>query len=282
VSVDQEVLEPVVVERRSATGTVLGSVTLDPTYFSVPVNVPLVHQVVTAQLAARRAGTQSTKTRAEVSGGGAKPYRQKGTGNARQGSTRAPHYAGGGVALGPKPRSYHQRTPRKMVQQALRCTLSDQARAGGVRLVDALSFDVPKTKVALGALAALECTGKILVVLGRNDEVAAKSFANLPEVVTLPADQLTAYDVLNADVVVFTDATLPGEAVEQAPAAAPKRRATKAAAPKAAAPEAAPVEEPEVAVAEAPDDDAAGGEEDNAPTEVAVAEEADDTEGEEQ
>jgi large subunit ribosomal protein L4 len=139
---------PVVLERRSMTGDVLGEVLLDPSVFSVPVNAPLLHQVITAQLAARRSGTQSTKTRAEVAGGSAKPYRQKGTGNARQGSIRAPHYAGGGVALGPKPRSYAQRTPKKMVQRALRCALSDRAQAGELRLVDALSFEVPRTKEA--------------------------------------------------------------------------------------------------------------------------------------
>jgi large subunit ribosomal protein L4 len=136
-----------------------------------------------------------------------------------------------------------------MVQQALRCTLSDQARSGGVRLVDEMTFDVPKTKVALGALAALDCAGKVLVVLGRHEEVATKSFANLPAVVTIPADQLTAYDVLNADVILFTDATLPGEAVEAA--AAPKKRAAKATgSTKAAAAKAK--SEPAEAVDEAP------------------------------
>jgi hypothetical protein len=188
-----------------------------------------------------------------------------------------------------------------MVQQALRCTLSDQARAGGVRLVDSLSFDVPKTKAALSALAALDCAGKILVVLGRNDEVAAKSFANLPEVVTLPADQLTAYDVLNADVVLFTDATLPGEAVESAPAApAPKRRTAKT--PAASAPEVAPVAKPATVKAKALDDDAASGDvtggdvtdddvtdddadesaSEDAPVDATDVEAADDSEGEEQ
>jgi large subunit ribosomal protein L4 len=202
---------PVVLERRSMSGEVLGEVVLDPSIFSVPVNVPLLHQVITAQLAGRRAGTQSTKTRSEVAGGSAKPYRQKGTGNARQGSIRAPHYSGGGVALGPKPRSYAQRTPKKMVQAALRCALSDRAAAGELRLVDQLRFDVPKTKSALAALAALDCDGRVLVVVERGQENVEKSFANLEHVVTLPADQLTAYDVLGADVVLFTDATLPGD-----------------------------------------------------------------------
>lgn len=205
------------VTRTSMSGERLGEVHLDPAVFGVPVNVPLLHQVVTAQLAARRAGTQSTRTRAEVKGGSAKPYRQKGTGNARQGSIRAPHYSGGGIALGPKPRSYAQRTPRKMIQAALRCALSDRARDGAVRLVDAWRFDVPRTKDALAALGALECEGRtVLVVLERDETAAAKSFANLPHVATVPRDQLTAYDVLAADLVVFSDATLPGERIDGA------------------------------------------------------------------
>lgn len=226
-------LEPVTISRTSAGGELLGEVTLDPSIFSVPVNVPLLHQVVTAQLAARRSGTHSTKTRAEVAGGSAKPYRQKGTGNARQGSIRAPHYSGGGVALGPKPRDYAQRTPRKMIRAALNCALSDRARTGGLRLIEAFGIDTPRTKDALGVLDALQCDGTVLVVLSRGDEVVAKSFANVPHVATVPADQLTAYDVLAADVVVFTDETLPGEAT---PVAATKAAGTrKKAAPKAAA-----------------------------------------------
>jgi len=205
--------EAVTLERRSVSGELLGRVLLDPAVFAVPVNVPLLHQVVTAQLAARRAGTHSTRTRAEVRGGSAKPYRQKGTGRARQGSIRAPHFAGGGIALGPKPRSYAQRTPKKMVRQALRCALSARASAGGLRLVDRWGFAVPRTKDAVAALGALGCSGKVLVVLERADEAARRSFANLRQVVTVPADQLSAYDVLGADVVVFTDATLPGTAV---------------------------------------------------------------------
>ena len=230
---------PLTVARTSMTGERLGEVTLDPAVFGVAVNVPLLHQVVTAQLAARRAGTQSTRTRAEVKGGSAKPYRQKGTGNARQGSIRAPHYSGGGIALGPKPRSYAQRTPRKMVQAALRCALSDRARDGAVRLVDAWRFDPPRTKEALAALGALDCEGRtVLVVLERADTAAAKSFANLPHVATVPRDQLTAYDVLAADVVVFSDATLPGGAAEAAAGttSAPSGAPADAAAP---APEAA-------------------------------------------
>ena len=209
------------VARISMAGERLGEVALDPAVFGVPVNVPLLHQVVTAQLAARRAGTQSTRTRSEVKGGSAKPFRQKGTGNARQGSIRAPHYSGGGIALGPKPRSYAQRTPRKMIQAALRCALSERAREGAVRLVDAWRFDAPRTKTAVAALGALECDGRtVLVVLERNELDAAKSFANLPHVATVPKDQLTAYDVLVADLVVFSDATLPGGAGSAAPSPA--------------------------------------------------------------
>jgi large subunit ribosomal protein L4 len=216
--------EAITLERRSMTGEVLGTVELDPTYFGVPVNMALLHQVVTAQLANRRAGTQSTKTRAEVAGGASKPLRQKGTGNARQGSIRAPHYAGGGVALGPKPRKYTQRTPRKMVQHALRCALSDRARSGELRLVDELRFEVPKTREAIALLGALECDGRVLVVVPRDAESVVRSFRNLPHVVTLPADQLTAYDVLGADVVVFSDETLPGATVAAVAAPAARRR----------------------------------------------------------
>lgn len=210
----------VTVARRSMSGADLGTVSLDPSYFSVAVNVPLLHQVVTAQLAGRRAGTQSTRTRAEVKGGSAKPFRQKGTGNARQGSIRAPHYSGGGVALGPKPRSYAQRTPRKMIQQALRCSLSDRAAGGRIVLVDRWQFEVPKTRDAAAALSTLGCAGNVLVVLARDEELAARSFANLGHVSTLPADQLSAYDVMLADWVVFSDATLPGGASEPGAASA--------------------------------------------------------------
>ncbi len=142
-------------------------VTLNEEYFGVQPNVPLMHQVVTAQLAKRRAGTQSTKTRSEVRGGGAKPFRQKGTGRARQGSTNAPHYAGGGVALGPKPRSYAQRTPKKMIKLALRSALSDRAAAEKVLVVDAFGWAEPSTKQAVKALDHLGVSGRTLVVLER-------------------------------------------------------------------------------------------------------------------
>jgi large subunit ribosomal protein L4 len=200
------------VEVRSVSGSSAGTVRLDDAVFGVSPNVAVMHQVVTAQLAAARAGSQSTKTRAEVSGGGRKPWRQKGSGRARQGSTRAPHWRGGGIALGPKPRTYRQRTPKKMVQLALHSALSDRAAAGRVAVVDAWSFDQPKTKDARAALRSvgLEGQGKILIVLDRDAENAAKSFRNLPDVELLLSSELNAYDVLCSDWVVFTRSTLPG------------------------------------------------------------------------
>ena len=194
--------------------------------FGVQPNIPVMHQVVTAQLAAARAGTQSTKTRAEVSGGGAKPYRQKGTGRARQGSTRAPHYAGGGVALGPKPRSYRQRTPRKMVQLALRCALSDRAVSGQVAVVESWDWEVPSTKDAVTALSTLGLTGRVLVVLSREDERAYKSFRNVSGVDLVLVPELNAYDVLCSDWVVFTRANLAGSSTwGEAPAGSTKAAA---------------------------------------------------------
>ena len=186
-------------------------VSLDEAIFGIQPNVPVMHQVVTAQLAARRSGTQSTKTRAEVRGGGAKPWKQKGTGRGRQGSTRAPHWTGGGVALGPKPRSYEQKTPKKMVRLALRSALSDRAASGDVLVIDAWSFDAPSTKQAVAALRDLGCSeGRTLLVLGEDDEVAWKSFRNLGATVhPILARELNAYDVLVADRVVFTRETLP-------------------------------------------------------------------------
>jgi large subunit ribosomal protein L4 len=207
----------VTVEVRTPKGGSAGTVELDAGFFAVTPNVPVMHQVVTAQLAAARAGTQSTRTRAEVSGGGKKPFKQKGTGRARQGSERAPHFTGGGVALGPKPRSYRQKTPRKMVQLALRSALSDRAAGGRVVVVDAWSWDQPSTRAARDALAALGLDGRILVVLSRRDEEAYKSFRNLPEVQVILAGELNAYDVLCSDWVVFTRQTLPGGVSEVGP-----------------------------------------------------------------
>jgi large subunit ribosomal protein L4 len=199
------------VDVRTVDGSVVGSVTLDDAVFGIEPNVAVMHQVVTAQLAAARSGTQSTKTRAEVSGGGKKPFRQKGTGRARQGSTRAPHWTGGGVALGPKPRTYRQRTPRKMIKLALRSALSDRASEDRVMVVDEWPWTEPKTALARDAVAALELDGRVLVVLDRDaDEDAYKSFRNLPLVQMILTGELNAYDVLCNDWIVFTRATLPG------------------------------------------------------------------------
>src|SRR5271165_2685207 len=157
------------IDVKTPDGATKGSVELPAELFDAPANIALMHQVVTAQQAAARQGTHSTKTRGEVRGGGKKPYRQKGTGRARQGTIRAPQFTGGGVALGPKPRSYAQRTPRKMVRLALNCALSDRVAEGRLRLVDEWAFEVPKTKDAVKALAALGLDGAILVVLGSTD-----------------------------------------------------------------------------------------------------------------
>ena len=206
-----QALPSLLVERCNDAGELIGVVQLDEEYFGAVVNVPLLHQVVTAQLAAKRSGTHSTKTRAEVAGGGAKPYRQKGTGRARQGTTRAPQFTGGGIAFGPKPRDYTQSTPRKMIRQALRAALSDRALEGRIVLVDRWSYEVPKTKEALASLRALGIDGNVLLVIGSEDVVAERSFANLPRVNIVESAQLTAYDVVVSDWVVFTDDTVPGQ-----------------------------------------------------------------------
>jgi large subunit ribosomal protein L4 len=182
------------------------TVDLPAEIFDVELNVPLVHQVVVAQLAAARQGTHSTKRRGEVRGGGKKPYRQKGTGRARQGSTRAPQFAGGGVVHGPKPRDYSQRTPKKMKAAALRCALSDRARNGRLHVVDAFAGETPSTKTALTAIKAVTERRNVLVVLGRDEINAWLSLRNLPEVHLLHADQLNTYDVLVSDDVIFTRA----------------------------------------------------------------------------
>ena len=179
--------------------------------FGIQPNVPVMHQVVTAQLAAARSGTHSTKTRAEVSGGGAKPWKQKGTGRARQGSSRAPHWRGGGVAHGPHPRSYRQRTPKKMVWLGLRSALSDRAASSMVTVVDDWAFAAPKTKDAVAGLkaAGVGAGERVLLVLARDDETAWKSFRNLGDRVGLVSpEELNTYDVLVADRVIFTAATL--------------------------------------------------------------------------
>ena len=202
---------------RKADGSEGSTITVDDATFAVKPNIPLMHQVVTAQLAAARAGTQSTKTRSEVSGGGAKPFKQKGTGRSRQGTTRAPQWTGGGVALGPKPRSYRQRTPKKMVKAAIRSALSDRFAEGKVVVLEGgFGFTEAKTKQAVGLLAALDLDGRILVVVHRDDETAQKAFRNLQEVQLMLVDELNAYDVLCNDWIVFTDETLPGAKNEAA------------------------------------------------------------------
>ena len=193
----------------SPTGTAAGSIDLPAEVFDVQTNVPLIHQVVVAQLAAARQGTHSTKRRGEVRGGGRKPYKQKGTGRARQGSTRAPQFAGGGIVHGPKPRDYSQRTPKKMKAAALRGALSDRARHGRIHVLSALvEGAVPSAKSAAGVISSLSQRRTFLVVLDRSDQVGLKSVRNLQNVHVLAVDQLNTYDVLCAEEVVFTHAAL--------------------------------------------------------------------------
>jgi large subunit ribosomal protein L4 len=198
------------VTRKSLDGTELGKVKLEPTIFGIEPNMAVLHQVIKAQLAAKRSGTQSTKTRKEVRGGGKKPFNQKGTGGARQGTIRAPHYPGGGIALGPKPRKYDQKTPKKMIRLALNSALSDRAALERVAIVDSFAkWETPRTKDAITALEALGLDGKILVVLARDDATALLSFRNLMNVKTIDAGEVNAYDVLDCDWILFTDETLP-------------------------------------------------------------------------
>ncbi len=188
-----------------ATGAKAGTVDLPADIFDVQANIPLLHQVVVAQLAAARQGTHKTKTRGEVAGGGKKPYKQKGTGRARQGSIRAPQFTGGGVVHGPVPRDYTQRTPKKMKAAALRGALSDRARDGRVYVVESfVTGETPSTKAALTALSAVATSDKVLVVLSGDDELNWLSLRNVPTVHLLEAGQLNTYDVLVADEVIFT------------------------------------------------------------------------------
>jgi len=200
---------------KSASGADAGTVDVPDELFGIEPNTAVMHQVVTAQLAAARSGTHSTKTRAEVRGGGAKPWRQKGTGRARQGSIRAPHWRGGGVAHGPKPRDYRQRTPKKMIRLALRSALSDRAAEGKVLVLDEWGIDAPRTKAAIELLGAVglrtagERDERVLLVLQRDEEAVWKSFRNLGERVQLVIpDELNTYDVLVNDWLVFSKATL--------------------------------------------------------------------------
>ena len=190
-------------------GEKAGTVELPAELFDVQTNVPLIHQVVVAQLAAARQGTHATKTRGQVSGGGRKPYRQKGTGRARQGSTRAPQFAGGGVVHGPTPRDYSQRTPKKMKAAALRGALSDRARHDRVHCISTLlEGDTPSTKAALTLLRKVSERKNILVVVERHDNAGWKSLRNVERVHVLSNDQLNTYDVLCSDAVVFTKGAL--------------------------------------------------------------------------
>ena len=192
----------------TSAGERAGERALDPEIFGIEPNVAVMHQVVTAQRAAGRSGTANTKTRAEVRGGGRKPWRQKGLGRARHGSIRSPQWRGGGVVFGPKPRSYAQRTPKKMKRLALLSALSSRAAEGQVKIVESIDWDTPKTKSAVALFDAMGVGAKALVVLGNGDGIAARSMRNLQQVRTLQVGQLNTYDVLWADTIVFTDATI--------------------------------------------------------------------------
>jgi large subunit ribosomal protein L4 len=193
------------IDVRSPGGKNNGTVELPAELFDAPANIALMHQVVTAQRAAARQGTHSTKTRGEARGGGRKPYRQKGTGRARQGSTRAPQFTGGGIVHGPKPRDYSQRTPKKMIAAALRGALSDRARNGRIHAVTELvSGQTPSTKSARAFLGELTDRKRVLIVIARTDDTGARSVRNLPGVHVISPDQLNTYDVLLSDDVVFS------------------------------------------------------------------------------
>ena len=197
------------VDIKKSDGAKSGTIELDENIFGIEPNVAVMHQVVNAQLAAKRSGTHSTKTRAEVRGGGAKPWKQKGTGRARAGSSRIPHWRGGGIALGPKPRDYSQRTPKKMKRLALRSALSDRAQSNSVYVVDAWDFETPSTKAAKMALEAIGTEGKVLIVTNAEDANTEKSFRNLSNVNVLSSDQLNVFDILVSDSIVFTKDNLP-------------------------------------------------------------------------
>ncbi|MBE51726.1 MAG: 50S ribosomal protein L4 [Acidimicrobiaceae bacterium] len=207
------------VDIKKSDGEKAGTIELDEQIFGIEPNVAVMHQVVNAQLAAKRAGTHNTKTRAEVRGGGAKPWKQKGTGRARAGSSRIPHWRGGGIALGPKPRDYSQRTPKKMKKLALRSALSDRATSNNVFVVESWDFETPNTKAAKLALEAIGAEGKVLVVVDTQDSNTHKSFRNLGHVNVLSADQLNVFDILVSDSVVFTKSSLPSIEVEDVSAA---------------------------------------------------------------
>ncbi len=190
------------------TGATVGSVELSVELFDAPVNAAVLHQVVTAQLAGRRTGTADTKTRGEVRGGGKKPYRQKGTGRARQGSTNAPHYRGGGTVFGPHPRSYEQRLPRKMKRLALRGALTAKFGDEAIKIIDTFALEGIRTRDLVGVLKALEATGRVLVVAPGRDEALELSARNLPSVEIILADSLNVVDLLNADIVLIEQSSL--------------------------------------------------------------------------
>lgn len=219
----------------TASGSSAGTVTAPEHLFGLEPNVAVMHQVVTAQLAAKRQGTHSTKTRAEVRGGNAKPWRQKGTGRARQGSIVGPHWRGGGVAMGPRPRDYSQRTPKKMIRLALSSALSDRAADDKIRIIDDFGLGAPKTKDAIEILKKIDVFGKILVVTGREDAVIDKSFRNLVGVQVITHDQLNTYDVLVNDFIVFSKASFEATCASRpAPDARKQARVEKLAANAAA------------------------------------------------
>jgi large subunit ribosomal protein L4 len=200
-------LDVATLDVHSADGKKAGSIELPAALFDVKTNIPLIHQVVVAQLAAARQGTHSTKRRGEVSGAGRKPFKQKGTGNARQGSIRAPHMTGGGIVHGPKPRDYSQRTPKKMIAAALLGALSDRARGERLHVVESFGIEgAPSTKAAAAVLTGLGAVKNVLVVVDRSDDINVLSVRNIPFAHVLPFDQLNAYDVLVSDDIVFTKA----------------------------------------------------------------------------
>ena len=212
---------PTTLSVRTPDGGTAGTVELADSVFGIEPNLAVLHQVVTAQLAAKRSGSQNTKTRAEVRGGGRKPWRQKGTGRARQGSIASPQFKGGGVVHAPKPRSFRQKTNRKMVRIALYSALSDRVRSERVMVVDQWSFDTPKTSQAVASLTSLELAGRVLLVLGSqdSDRNAELSFRNLTNVDFCKTAELNAYDILRSDWLVFTKSTLPSEPASESASA---------------------------------------------------------------
>lgn len=197
-----------VARKYDSSGKQTGEMKLDAAIFGIEPNLPVMHQVVTAQLAALRSGSANTKTRAEVRGGGKKPWRQKGLGRARHGSIRSPQWRGGGVVHGPKPRDYSQRTPKKMRRLALYSALSTRAGDGEIRIVDSIEWEGPKTKSAAALLAGMGVEGKVAIVVEASDGVIAQSVRNLPQVLVITPDQLNTYDVLWAGTLIFTSDTI--------------------------------------------------------------------------